>query len=78
MATPALLEAQACPLAQVREPKPELTGVLIGPCGWCKSTNYWWRPDGTGPVCSVCHPDPRVLRAELQEQRGMTELGTRR
>lgn len=29
-----------------------------GPCPWCKGAAYWWRPDGTGPVCKVCHPDP--------------------
>jgi hypothetical protein len=29
-----------------------------GCCPACRSTEAWYRPDGSGPVCSRCHPNP--------------------
>ena len=30
-------------------------------CPICGSTEWWYRADGSGPVCGVCHPNPAVL-----------------
>jgi len=30
-------------------------------CPVCNSTEWWYRPDGSGPVCSHCHPEPATL-----------------
>ena len=33
-------------------------------CFSCGSDAWWYRQDGTGPVCSTCHPDPRSLSGQ--------------
>jgi len=33
-------------------------------CPVCGSTEWWYRADGTGPVCGVCHPNPAVLAGD--------------
>jgi len=30
-------------------------------CPACGSTERWYRPDGSGPVCARCHPNPEAL-----------------
>jgi hypothetical protein len=30
-------------------------------CPACGSTERWYRPNGSGPVCGVCHPNPARL-----------------
>jgi hypothetical protein len=30
-------------------------------CPACGSTERWFRPDGSGPVCARCHPNPAML-----------------
>jgi hypothetical protein len=29
-----------------------------GRCPWCNGDEWWMRPDGSGPVCCRCHPQP--------------------
>ena len=33
-------------------------------CPVCGSTEWWYRADGSGPVCGVCHPNPAVLAGD--------------
>jgi len=35
-----------------------------GPCGVCGSRAWWWRENGGGWVCGVCHPGPPVEAGE--------------
>jgi len=39
-------------------------------CPVCGSADWWMRPDGSGPVCGVCHPNPEVLVEAWQRERG--------
>ena len=39
----------------------EATEPPLGRCPACSSTSWWYRADGTGPVCGVCHPEPAKL-----------------
>jgi hypothetical protein len=39
----------------------EATEPPLGRCPACRSTERWYRPDGSRPVCGVCHPNPARL-----------------
>jgi hypothetical protein len=39
----------------------EATEPLLGRCPACGRAEWWYRPDGTDPVCGVCHPNPTRL-----------------
>ena len=46
---------------------PELAEVRCHACG---GTEFYFRADGSGPVCARCHPNPEVLAEDWRRERG--------
>jgi len=54
----------------VRVPIPKTPELTETRCPICRGIEWWMRPDGTGPICCRCHPNPEVEAAEWQRERG--------